>query len=256
MKFPLIIAARMGSSRLPGKTLMKIEGREMLGMIIDRVKKSNYVGEIILATTELKEDDKLADWAKSEGISFFRGESFDMLKRLSDTVKFVGADSFIEVLGDNPLIDSSIIDATCEEFIKNEYDYVSILTREYSKFCKSNSHIFPIGIRAQVINSKTIFEANRLAQSPINREHATTYIIDHPDKFRIGLIEAENIFSELNYPEYTFAVNVRANLEMIKLIVQVLNKKSQNWNLNDVIKLTSKNQNILSLMGNNASWNN
>ena len=126
MKFPLIIAARMGSSRLPGKTLMKIEGREMLGMIIDRVKKSNYVGEIILATTELKEDDKLAGWAKSEGISCFRGESFDMLKRLSDTVKYLGADTFIEVLGDNPLIDSSIIDATCKAFIKNEYDYVSI----------------------------------------------------------------------------------------------------------------------------------
>tara|TARA_Y100000589_G_C27190961_1_gene644797 strand:+ start:537 stop:1307 length:771 start_codon:yes stop_codon:yes gene_type:complete len=254
MKFPLIIAARMGSSRLPGKTLMKIEGREMLGMIIDRVKKSNYVGDIILATTELKEDDKLAGWAKSEGISFFRGESFDMLKRLSDTVKYVGADSFIEVLGDNPLIDHSIIDATCEKFMRSEYDYVSILTKEYPEFCKSNSHIFPIGIRAQVINSKTIFEANKLAQTPINREHATTYIIDHPDKFKIGLIEAENNFNELNYPDYTFAVNVRANLEMIKLIVQILNKKSQNWNLKDVIKLTSINQKILSLMGNYATW--
>jgi len=256
MKFPLIIAARMGSSRLPGKTLMKIEGREMLGMIIDRVKKSDYVGEIILATTELKEDDKLAVWAESEGISCFRGESFDMLKRLSDTVKYIGADSFIEVLGDNPLIDISIIDATCKAFIKNEYDYVSILTREYPKFCNSNSHIFPIGIRAQVIKSKTIFDANKLAQSPINREHATTYIIDNPDKFNIGLIEAENNFSELNNPDYTFAVNVRANLEMIKIIVQNLNKKSQNWGLKDVMKFTSNNQNILSLMGNNASWTN
>ncbi len=254
MKFPLIIAARMGSSRLPGKTLMKIEGREMLGMIIDRVKKSNYVGEIILATTELKEDDKLAGWAKSEGIFCFRGESFDMLKRLSDTVKYIGADSFIEVLGDNPLIDSSIIDATCKEFVKNKYDYVSILTKEYPKFCKSNSHIFPIGLRAQVINSKTIFEANKLAHTPINREHATTYIIDNPKKFRIGLIEAENVFRDLNKPDYTFAVNVRANLEMIKMIVRKLNKITQNWDLKDVIKLTTNNQNILSLMGNNAKW--
>ena len=254
MKFPLIIAARMGSSRLPGKTLMKIEGREMLGMIIDRVKNSHYVGEIILATTDLKEDDKLVDWASKEGISFFRGESFDMLKRLSDTVKYLGANSFIEVLGDNPLIDSSIIDETCKEYINNEYDYVSILTKEYPDFCKKDSHIFPIGIRAQVINSKTIFEANRLARTPINREHATTYIIDNPKKFKIGLIEAENVFRELNKPDYTFAVNVKANLEMIKMIVKDLNKISKNWELKDVIKLTTNNENVRSLMGNNAKW--
>ena len=122
MKIPLIIAARMGSSRLPGKTLMKIEGREMLGMIIDRVKNSKYVSDIILATTNLKQDDKLAQWAKKEGISFFRGESFDMLKRISDAVKYIGTNEFIEVLGDNPLIESSIIDATCQKYINDNYD--------------------------------------------------------------------------------------------------------------------------------------
>lgn len=254
MKFSLIIAARMGSSRLPGKTLMKIEGREMLGMIIDRVKKSKYVGKIILATTDLKEDDKLVDWARQERISVFRGESFDMLKRLSDTVESEGINSFIEVLGDNPFIDSSIVDATCEEYIKNDYDYVSILTKEYPKFCKEDSCLFPIGIRAQVIKAKAIFDANRLAQTPTNREHATTYIIDNPDKFKISLIEAKKTFSELNKSDYTFAVNVKANLEMIKIIVKNLNENCQNWGLKDVMKLTSNNQNILSLMGNEAIW--
>ena len=77
MKFPCLIAARMGSSRLPGKTLMKIEGREMIGMIIDRVKISPYVSDILIATTDLPEDDKLVDWATQEGISTFRGQSFE-----------------------------------------------------------------------------------------------------------------------------------------------------------------------------------
>ena len=64
MKYPCLIAARMGSSRLPGKTLMKIEGREMIGMIIDRVKISKYVNDILIATTDLPEDDQLVYWAK------------------------------------------------------------------------------------------------------------------------------------------------------------------------------------------------
>ena len=90
MKFPCLIAARMGSSRLPGKTLMKIEGREMIGMIIDRVKMSPYVSDILIATTDLPEDDKLVNWATQEGISTFRGQSFDMLGRISDAVKYIG----------------------------------------------------------------------------------------------------------------------------------------------------------------------
>ena len=254
MKIPLIIAARMGSSRLPGKTLMKIEGREMLGMIIDRVKNSKYVSDIILATTNLKQDDKLAQWAKKEGISFFRGESFDMLKRISDAVKYIGTNEFIEVLGDNPLIESSIIDATCQKYINDNYDYVSILTKEYPSFCKSDSHLFPVGIRSQVISSKTIFEAERLAKNPMNREHASTYIIENPDKFRIGLIEAKNFFAELNQGEYTYAVNVKANLEMIRCIVKNLDSSIDNWTLRDVLAFTRSNTSIQSLMGNDAVY--
>ena len=254
MKYPLVIAARMGSSRLPGKTLMKINNREMLGLIIDRVKESDYVGDIILSTTKLEEDDSLVEWAKKEGISYFRGQSFDVLGRLSDTVKFISASSFIEVLGDNPLIDKSIINATCNRYEEGNFDYVSILTKEYPNFCKEDSRLFPIGIRAQVIKAKAIFDANRLAQTPMHREHATTYIIDNPDKFKISLIEAKKTFSELNKSDYTFAVNVKANLEMIKIIVKNLNENCQNWGLKDVMKLTSNNQNILSLMGNEAIW--
>ena len=253
MKLPLIIAARMGSSRLEGKTLMKIEGREMLGMIIDRVRRSKYVGDIILSTTNLDQDDNLVNWAKKEGISYFRGESIDMLKRISDTIKSIGADSFIEVLGDNPLIDSSIIDATCEKFFSSSYDYVSILTKEYPKFCNSDSHIFPVGIRAQVMSSLAIKKACDQAKKESHREHPTTYIIDNPDKFVIGLIEAKDQFSELNCDNYTFAVNVRANLEMIRYIVKTLNKIKKDWELKDVISLTKSDNYVISLMGNEAT---
>ena len=252
MKYPLIIAARMGSSRLPGKTLMKIEGREMLGVIIDKVKKSNNVGDIILSTTKLNDDDILVDWAKKEGLYFFRGESFDMLKRLDETVKYIGAHSFIEVLGDNPLVDETIIDLVCEKFECDKYDYVSILTKEYPKFCNKDSYLFPVGIRAQIMSSDTIYRANLEAKDDSYREHATTYIIDNPNKFKIGLVEAKNTLKYLNYPEYTYAVNVKANLEMIKYITKTLEKVNLNWNLKDVINLTNSDKKVISLMGNDA----
>ena len=254
MKFPCLIAARMGSSRLPGKTLMKIEGREMIGMIIDRVKMSPYVSDILIATTDLPEDDKLVNWATQEGISTFRGQSFDMLGRISDAVKYIGASSFIEVLGDNPLIESKIIDEVCKKYQTSNYDYVSLLTKEYPNFCFKDSNLFPVGIRAQVMSVKAIQKASKFATDKSHREHATTYIIDNPTEFKIGLVEASKNFKELNMPDYTFAVNVKANLEMIKNIVFKLNKEFDKWELKDVINLVKNDNYILSLMGNEALW--
>ena len=252
MKYSCVIAARMGSSRLPGKTLMKIDGREMIGMIIDRVKTSKYVNDILIATTELPEDDQLVSWAKKEGISTFRGQSVDLLGRISDAVEYIGASSFIEVLGDNPLIESTIIDAVCDKYESSNYDYVSLLTKEYPNFCTNDSCLFPVGIRAQIMSAKAIKNASKLAKSPSHREHATTYIIDNPNYYKIGLLEAREYFKELNMPKYTYAVNVRANLEMIKYIVKMLKPLNKDWNLEDVINLTNKDPNVLSLMGNEA----
>ena len=177
-----------------------------------------------------------------------------MLKRISDTTKNIGTSSFIEVLGDNPLIDSSIIDATCEKFFSSSYDYASILTKEYPKFCNSDSHVFPVGIRAQVMSSLAIQKACDQAKKESYREHPTTYIIDNPDKFAIGLVEAEDQFADLNCEDYTFAVNVRANLEMIRYIVKTLNKSKKDWELKDVISLTKSDNYIISLMGNEATY--
>jgi len=252
MKYPCVIAARMGSSRLPGKTLMRIEGREMIGMIIDRVKISKNVNDILIATTDLPEDDKLVTWAKKEGIATFRGQSSDVLGRISDAVEYIGTTSFIEVLGDNPLIESRIIDEVCDKYKSSNYDYVSLLTKEYPNFWTKDSCLFPVGIRAQIMSAKAIKKASKLAKSLSHREHATTYIIDNPDDFKIGLVEAREYFKELNMPKYTYAVNVEANLEMIRYIVKTLKKFNGDWNLKDVINLTNKDPHVISLMGNEA----
>ena len=108
---------------------------------------------------------------------------------------------------------------------KSNYDYVSLLTKEYPNFCFKDSNLFPVGIRAQVMSVKAIQKASKFATDKSHREHATTYIIDNPTDFKIGLVEASKNFKELNMPDYTFAVNVKANLEMIKNIVCKLNKE-------------------------------
>ena len=138
------------------------------------------------------------------------------------------------------------------KYKSSNYDYVSLLTKEYPNFCTKDSCLFPVGIRAQVMSAKAIKKASKFAKSKSHREHATTYLIDNPNDFKIGLIEAREYFKELNMPKYTYAVNVRANLEMIRYIVKMLKKLNRDWNLKDVVNLTNKDPYVLSLMGNNA----
>ena len=142
----------------------------------------------------------------------------------------------------------------CDKYQTSNYDYVSLLTKEYPNFCFEGSNLFPVGIRAQVMSSKAIQKASKFATNKSHREHATTYIIDNPNDFKIGLVEASKNFHELNMPDYTFAVNVKANLEMIKNIVFKLNKEFDKWELKDVINLVKNDHYIHSLMGNEAIW--
>ena len=104
-----IIEARMTSSRLPGKVLMKILERPILHYMIDRLKAVTLIDRIVLATTINSTDDILVEFAKDEGIDFFRGSEEDVMLRVIEAADFANADIIVEVTGDCPIIDPEII---------------------------------------------------------------------------------------------------------------------------------------------------
>ncbi len=108
MKVLCVVQARMGSERLPGKVIKPIMDKPMILYILNRLNKSKYIDEIILATSIKNKEQPLVDIVEKEGFKVFRGEENNVLKRYKDTADKFGGDIIIRVTGDCPLIDLSL----------------------------------------------------------------------------------------------------------------------------------------------------
>ena len=122
MKVPVILQARMGSSRLPGKSLREIEGKPLLQWVIERLRLS-LSGEVILATTRKGEDDPLASLAERLGVPVFRGSESDVLSRYYRVSLLYPAPYDVRATGDNPLVDPGSIDRLLKVIEGGGIDY-------------------------------------------------------------------------------------------------------------------------------------
>ena len=101
-----IIQARMGSTRLPGKILEKVdETNHVLKFLINQLEYSRLLDKIIIATTRNVEDDVIIEFAKQNNLENFRGDENNVLNRYFETAKKFSLDAIVRITSDNPLID-------------------------------------------------------------------------------------------------------------------------------------------------------
>ncbi|MGL5329036.1 MAG: cytidylyltransferase domain-containing protein, partial [Peptostreptococcaceae bacterium] len=124
-KIVVIIQARMGSTRLPGKVLKYIKGKSILEHVVRRVKQCKKIDEIVIATTNLEQDNQIVNLSKELGTIAFRGSELDLLSRYYNAAKFINADIIIRVTSDCPMIDPIIVDQMIEFYLNNNYDIVT-----------------------------------------------------------------------------------------------------------------------------------
>jgi len=208
-----IIQARMGSKRLPGKSLMKIEGKPLIWHVINRVKQSRYVEQVVLATSERPENKPLMEEAEKAGAKAFAGDENDVLDRFYKAAKKYGAkdsDILIRITGDCPLIDPEIIDLNIKTFMDKKLDYVH------------SGLSYPDGIGdCEVFTFKSLEEAwNKTTGS--DREHVTPYFWKNPNIFKSATIENKEDLSE-----YIFSVDEKSQFEAVKRIYTGLGRKEK-----------------------------
>ncbi len=243
-----LIAARMGSSRLPGKSLMSVFEKPMLERMVERIRYCQRITDIVLATSVATEDDPLAQWAQENNITCYRGSGPDVLGRLYEATKLAQTDLIVEMLGDNPLVHASLIDAALARFDEGDVDYIATLTNEYPKADPALKR-FPIGIRVQVFPIETLRRCVELTSEPRHREHATSFIAENPDIFKTAFIVADGPFGALNRPELTFAVNHGENLELINRLFSACYTEDFNFRVENAIAAFDADPALASLMG-------
>ena len=123
MKKAILITVRTGSTRLPQKALLEINGKSTIVHLIDRLKQSKLANDIILCTTTLKEDNVLEDIAIANGINYYRGSITDKLERWKGACEKYNIESFVTADGDDLFCDPSLIDLAFKQ-LENTNDII------------------------------------------------------------------------------------------------------------------------------------
>jgi spore coat polysaccharide biosynthesis protein SpsF len=170
------LQGRMGSSRLPGKTLMKIHGRSILERAISRLSASPVVDAVVVLTTRRKEDDAIAAEAARLGVPFYRGPEDDVLARFHEAAEIFKPEIVIRATADNPLIEIGSIERIVKALRSFSLDY-----------CMEKD--LPYGAATEAVTAAALAKTQDEAVDPPHREHVTLYIKEHPEKFRVLLAD-------------------------------------------------------------------
>lgn len=205
------IEARMGSSRLPGKVLMDLNGKPVLQRLIERLRLCSSLDDIIVATSTAPGDDVLAQWCHNYGVQVFRGSEDDVLCRVVEAHKSVATDIVVEITGDCPLTDPDVIDLGVETFFSHDVDVIT----------NCGDHLtWPMGQYVQVFPLKLLDEVSSTIDDPVVHEHVSLYFYEHPERYRIIELIAPKRWQEptwrwqLDYPEdLIFQKEVYSRLE-------------------------------------------
>lgn len=174
-----ILQARMSSSRLPGKVLRPILGRPMLERQIERLRRSQRLSKIVVATSIEASDNPVAAVAREVGVDVHRGDLQDVLGRFQGALTAFGpVERFVRLTADCPLADPELLDRCIEKHTREGWDVVHV----------SAGATFPKGLDVEVVTTAALEAAWREARDPYEREHVTPFLYRRPERFRIGAI--------------------------------------------------------------------
>lgn len=217
-----IIQARMGSTRLPGKVMLNLEGKTVLEHVVERLRKAKTITEAVVAITTADNDIAIVDHCVKKNIRYYRGSENDVLDRYYSAAKLIGAAHVVRITADCPLIDPKVVDKVIELHLDMSADYTSNTIKD----------TFPDGEDTEVFTFETLARAWEEADLPSEREHVTPYIRKNRSLFKLSNLECGR---DLSAKRWT--LDEDRDYEFIKLIYRELYEDNPFFGMDEVLKL-------------------
>jgi spore coat polysaccharide biosynthesis protein SpsF len=221
-----VIQARLGSTRLPGKVLLGLEGKTVLEHVALRVKASRFVDKVIVATTLSPEDRKIVVLCKSCGIAVFCGSTEDVLDRFYQAVLPINPSHIVRITGDCPLMDPKVIDEVIKQHLAEKSDYTTNTLKE----------TYPDGEDVEIFTFTALQKAWENARLSSEREHVTPYIRKNPVLFKLASVENKE---DLGSKRWT--IDNPEDYEFIKKIYKALYKKNNLFGADEILAFLKRN---------------
>lgn len=231
MKNAVIMQARAGSSRLPGKVLKLLKGKTVLEHDIIRIQQAKLINGIIIATTINKEDDAIVEIAEKCGVKYYRGSQDDVLERYYYAAKQFQVENIIRITSDCPLIDPYVIDEVVDCFDKNPVDIMTNVPNEWETMS------YPRGMDLEIFPFAWLEKAFVEATSSYDREHVSPYIYDHADTRYYYRYDKD-------YSKYRLTLDTNEDWQVISKIYDHFYNGKHDFYLEDIIQYLEKHQEI------------
>lgn len=233
MKIVATVEARMTSTRLPGKVLLPLAGKPVLEHLVNRVRKSKYIDETVVATTVNDTDNPIVEHCNKINTKYYRGSENNVLDRVLNAARSCSADIIVELMGDSPFIDPVIIDQAITSHLSGTYDYTS-------NFLFENT--YPMGFAVQVFPIKVLERVALLTNDPIDLVHVSCYIYHNPKIFKLNKITAN---PEVAASEIFLSLDTKNDYELICKVFEPLFLKNPEFLAKDVVRYFRENPELL-----------
>jgi len=227
-----IIQARTSSTRLPGKVLMPILDQPMLARQVERLQRATSIDRLLVATTIDASDGDVASLARELGLDVYRGSVDDVLDRFYQAASRFGPSHVVRLTADCPLADWQLIDRTVNKILSDALDYVSTALRP----------TWPDGLDAEVMTFAALDATWREANTPVEREHVTPFIISRPERFHRDSVESPVDLSELRW-----TVDEPRDFEFVTRVYEALYPSNAAFATEDVLALLRREPELMDI---------
>jgi spore coat polysaccharide biosynthesis protein SpsF len=224
-----ILQARMGSTRLPGKVLADIEGHPLVWHIVQRVKASRRVDQVLVATSTHASDAPLKQYLDKQKIPVFLGSEQDVLDRYYQAARSCGASVIARVTCDDPFKDPYVIDQAIDLLLE------AGTKTDYAANCSYDGSIaptYPEGLDIEVMTFGCLEKLWQRAKLPSEREHVTPYLFKHPEDFKIRGFSYSKNLSHLRW-----TLDYDRDLEFARAIYKRLYARKPLFRMQDILDL-------------------
>ena len=224
-KTVIIVQARMGSTRLPGKILMQVLGKPLLAFLAERLRRVSQSDQIVVATTESERDLPVVTLCAQLGLDCVRGSEHDVLARYDQAAREHGAHLVVRITSDCPLLDPAVVDEAITLYRRGGFDYVSNALRPG----------YPLGMAVEVLAASLLSRAAAEATAPEEREHVTPFVYRRPEQFSIGHLALESAHGKERW-----TVDTAEDFELIRRILEALYPSTPAFTMHDVLALLGR----------------
>lgn len=237
MRVLVVVQARTGSSRLPGKVLLPLSGAPLLARMLERVRAARTPFELVVATSVEPRDKPVFELCESLGVACFEGHPTDLLDRHYRAALHFSAHSVVKIPSDCPLIDPGAIDRVLSFYLADpeKYDFVSNL----------HPATYPDGNDVEVMSLPALERAHREARAPFCREHTTPYLWDQPERFRLGNVSWET--GDNLSMSHRFTIDYPEDYAFVTAVFAELYQAGKIFSLGDILELLQRKPSLSAL---------